>query len=341
MPRWPTSASACCCPSTRGSSRTCATASRSPRCWRKAASSTSASSAARSAPTTSMRTVYNADWPWQLNFSLHAHMTDEMRLTPIAELEGAVAAAREFDAQAAAAGELAPQLALLQDPAYLAVSRDGAPIAGLSVQLRENRWGSGSDADVSTDRGARPGPPVRRPVPSRADRRAAGRAQRPARRGRRARMVRPLRRDRRAAAAAREHAPGPVDRQRPAQHARRARGRLAGALRPARDAGRAAAGRPRRHRGDRPRHRRGPVPRQRHERHQRARGRRAGRGDRPARRPQGAAAARARGARRATALLDRLLDDPTWPCRANMRTRMHNDVDRYVQIPNPLHGVRD
>jgi siderophore synthetase component len=43
----------------------------------------------------------------------------------------------------------------------------------------------------------------------------------------------------------------------------------------------------------------------------------------------------------ATALLGRLLDDATWPCRANMRTRMHNDVDRYVQIPNPLHGVRD
>ena len=42
-----------------------------------------------------------------------------------------------------------------------------------------------------------------------------------------------------------------------------------------------------------------------------------------------------------TALLDRLLDDPTWPCRAHMRTRMHNDVDRFVQIPNPLHGVRD
>jgi siderophore synthetase component len=43
----------------------------------------------------------------------------------------------------------------------------------------------------------------------------------------------------------------------------------------------------------------------------------------------------------ARALLDRLLDAPTWPCKAKMRTRLHNDVDRYVQIPNPLHGVRD
>jgi hypothetical protein len=41
----------------------------------------------------------------------------------------------------------------------------------------------------------------------------------------------------------------------------------------------------------------------------------------------------------ATALLDRLLGDATWPCRAHMRTRLHNDVDQYIQIPNPLHGV--
>jgi len=37
----------------------------------------------------------------------------------------------------------------------------------------------------------------------------------------------------------------------------------------------------------------------------------------------------------------RLLDDATWPCKAKMRTRLHNDVDRYVDIPNPLHGVRE
>ena len=100
-------------------------------------------------PTSSVRTVYNADWPWQLIFSLHAHMTDEMRLTPIAELEHAVESARRFATQAEAAAELAPQVSLLQDAAYLAVVHDGAPIAGLSVQLRENRWDAGSDADVS------------------------------------------------------------------------------------------------------------------------------------------------------------------------------------------------
>ena len=101
------------------------------------------------APTSSLRTVYNGDWDWQLTFSLHAHMTDEMRLTPIAELEHAVEAARRFATQAVAAGEVAPQVSLLQDAAYLAVVQDGAPIAGLSVQLRENRWRAGCDADVS------------------------------------------------------------------------------------------------------------------------------------------------------------------------------------------------
>ncbi|MGH2901110.1 MAG: IucA/IucC family C-terminal-domain containing protein, partial [Solirubrobacteraceae bacterium] len=42
----------------------------------------------------------------------------------------------------------------------------------------------------------------------------------------------------------------------------------------------------------------------------------------------------------AATLLDRLLSDATWPCRAKMRTRLH-ESDQFVQIPNPLHGVPD
>jgi len=55
---------------------------------------------------------------------------------------------------------------------------------------------------------------------------------------------------------------------------------------------------------------------------------------------------RARGARYPATLLDRLLDDPRWPCKANLRTRIA-DLDEldgdfaaqsvYVTIPNPLH----
>jgi len=102
------------------------------------------------APTTSLSTVYNADWPWQLTFPLHVRLTDEMHISSRQELQRAVDAARELgDEAGAAASAAAPQLTILQDPAYLAVQADGAPIEGLSVQLRENRWQTRSDADVS------------------------------------------------------------------------------------------------------------------------------------------------------------------------------------------------
>ncbi|MGH2944225.1 MAG: IucA/IucC family C-terminal-domain containing protein, partial [Solirubrobacteraceae bacterium] len=49
---------------------------------------------------------------------------------------------------------------------------------------------------------------------------------------------------------------------------------------------------------------------------------------------------RERGGHAAT-LLERLLTDATWPCKAHLRTRLHDEEDMYIQIPNPLHGVRD
>ncbi|MDQ4024471.1 MAG: hypothetical protein M3217_03115, partial [Actinomycetota bacterium] len=103
-------------------------------------------------PTASPATVYNPDWPWQLTFPLHVHMTDELRIAPRSELQRAVDHARELDDETAAgaeAAELAPTLTMLQDPAYLSVHVDGAPVEGLSVQLRENRWRRESSADVS------------------------------------------------------------------------------------------------------------------------------------------------------------------------------------------------
>lgn len=100
------------------------------------------------AATTSLTTVYNAEWPWQLTFPLHVRVTDDMRLAAPPELQRAVDLAREVAEHAATDGELAPGLTLLQDPAYLAVHVDGAPVAGLAVQLRENRWRDG-EADVS------------------------------------------------------------------------------------------------------------------------------------------------------------------------------------------------
>ena len=97
-------------------------------------------------PTASLATVYNPEWRWQLTFGLHVRLGEDLQIAGRQELQQAVDIAPEL---AEATSELAPGLTLLRDPAYLAVQVDGAPVEGLSVQLRENRWRAGSDADVS------------------------------------------------------------------------------------------------------------------------------------------------------------------------------------------------
>jgi siderophore synthetase component len=101
-------------------------------------------------PTSTVRTVYNAEWPWQLTFSLHVNLTDGMPIARPRELERAVDAARQLSGDVGEqAAQLAPEVVLLSDPAYIAVRRDGELVEGLSVQLRENRWRGDSDIDVS------------------------------------------------------------------------------------------------------------------------------------------------------------------------------------------------
>jgi siderophore synthetase component len=101
-------------------------------------------------PTTSVRTVYNADWPWQLKFSLHVRITNSLRVTLPKELRRGVEAARLLQTKVGErAAEIAPDFVMLQDPAYLAVRHGGLLIDGLSVILRDNRWRAGSDGDVS------------------------------------------------------------------------------------------------------------------------------------------------------------------------------------------------
>jgi spermidine-citrate ligase len=100
------------------------------------------------APTTSLATVYNAEWPWQLTFPLHVRLADDAQIAGVQQLQRAVDIAREL-ADQTEAGELAPGLTLLQDPAYLALRVDGALVEGLAVQLRENRWRGEVGADVS------------------------------------------------------------------------------------------------------------------------------------------------------------------------------------------------
>ncbi|MDP1850583.1 MAG: IucA/IucC family C-terminal-domain containing protein, partial [Solirubrobacteraceae bacterium] len=93
------------------------------------------------APTTSLRTVCHEDWPWQLKFSLHVRVTNSQRVTLPKELRRAVEAARLLRTPVGErAAAIAPDLVMLQDPAYLAVRHGGELIDGLSVLLREHRW---------------------------------------------------------------------------------------------------------------------------------------------------------------------------------------------------------
>lgn len=296
------------------------------------------------APTRSMRTVYTGDWPWQLNFSLHAHLTDEMRITPIAELEGAVAAARAFAEQADAANELAPQLSLLQDPAYLAVSRDGTPVAGLAVQLRENRWPSDSQADVSAVEVLVQDHPF----------------------GGESRLAQIV-------ARLAQSSGRPADEVAREWFGRYAEIAVLALLRVGTQLGLSIASDQRNtlielEDGWPARAVLRETYRATHSQtaHDDLAATGPGIGEGPfldnalsvinalgvaghveeivllgdlkamLERERESAETDA-----AKALLGRLLDDRTWPCRAHMHTRMHNDVDRFVQIPNPLHGVRD
>ncbi|MFA4929868.1 MAG: IucA/IucC family protein, partial [Patulibacter sp.] len=100
--------------------------------------------------TTSVRTVAHETLPWQLKFSLHLKVTNSMRVTLPRELDRAVEAAR---LARTAVGErmaaVAPRWRVVHDPAYLAVRHDGRLIDGLSVLLRENRWTDAAGYDAA------------------------------------------------------------------------------------------------------------------------------------------------------------------------------------------------
>ena len=101
-------------------------------------------------PTTSVRTVYQAAWPWQLKFSLHVAVTNSVRVTLPKELERAVEASRfRQSTLGREAARIAPAFVCVDDPAYLTVTRDGRVVDGFSVLLRENRWPGSSAADAT------------------------------------------------------------------------------------------------------------------------------------------------------------------------------------------------
>lgn len=101
-------------------------------------------------PTTSVRTVYGPGWEWQLKFSLHVAVTNSLRVTLPKELDRAVEAfVLRQSSLGQEAARIAPAFAYVDDPAYLTLALDGRVLDGFSVLLRQNRWPEGSSADVS------------------------------------------------------------------------------------------------------------------------------------------------------------------------------------------------
>lgn len=102
-------------------------------------------------PTSSVRTLYREDWAWQLKFSLDVRITNSLRVTSPRELRRAVEAARLWRTPVGdRAREVAPRMRVLHDPAFLAIRGPAGIVDGLSVLFRENRWRSGDRTDVSS-----------------------------------------------------------------------------------------------------------------------------------------------------------------------------------------------
>lgn len=100
--------------------------------------------------TTSVRTVASDHWRWQLKFSLHLRVTNSMRITLPRELDRAVEAARLARTTVGARmAEVAPRWRVVHDPAYLAVRHGDGLIDGLSVLLREHRWPAAAGIDAA------------------------------------------------------------------------------------------------------------------------------------------------------------------------------------------------
>jgi siderophore synthetase component/RimJ/RimL family protein N-acetyltransferase len=91
------------------------------------------------APTSSVRTVYRRDLPFQLKLSLHVAITNNQRVNQLHELRKGVAVTRLLASPVGARiREAMPWLRILRDPAYVAVQVDGELIEGFSTTIRDN-----------------------------------------------------------------------------------------------------------------------------------------------------------------------------------------------------------
>ncbi|RFZ86768.1 hypothetical protein D0Y60_15165 [Shinella sp. WSJ-2] len=102
----------------------------------------------RFAPTSSVRTVYNAALSFMLKFSLPVRITNSLRVNRLHELEAGVAIARLVD-RAGIAGRY-PGFHIVRDPAHISLALPGRTESGFEVIVRENPFRAGRDRGIVT-----------------------------------------------------------------------------------------------------------------------------------------------------------------------------------------------
>lgn len=98
------------------------------------------------APTSSVRTLYSADSPWMLKFSIPVRLTNSLRVTKRNELDVGVVMARLLNKLSFNQNSSAFQI--INDPSYLTVDIPGRAESGFELILRDNPFQHGADRQV-------------------------------------------------------------------------------------------------------------------------------------------------------------------------------------------------
>lgn len=98
------------------------------------------------AATSSVRTVYAADCPWMLKFSIPVRLTNSLRATKRNELDVGVTMARLMEKLSFNRNSAVFQI--INDPAYLTIDIPGQRESGFELILRDNPFPAGKDRNV-------------------------------------------------------------------------------------------------------------------------------------------------------------------------------------------------
>ncbi|UYO42185.1 rhizobactin siderophore biosynthesis protein rhbC [Rhodopseudomonas palustris] len=110
-------------------------------------------------PTSSVRTLYSADVPWMLKFSLPVRITNSLRINRVPELRAGVAMSRLFARTDFLARH--PCVRLIRDPAYMTLALPGRTESGFEVIFRENPFTTGNESKGITIAALTADPPPR------------------------------------------------------------------------------------------------------------------------------------------------------------------------------------